>query len=417
MKCLNCARINPDEAVYCQKCGTYLAKRSSFDQLDLMRSLILALILTSVFYLVFPLPQIKNDYIHDLLDGNISELIFGLSCWALFLVFFKWRQHRFQFKTYLAFRQKELTDSLSGGIFVKDVDSRVEEIGNFLAKNKIKHFQVSILFIRVRKILHYLRVVPKKEELHQIFNYQAEIDYNRLQNGYTLINVLIWAIPILGFIGTVFGIGQSVGEFSTFVRGMNTAAMGGQMRSALSGVTSGLSIAFNTTFLALVSVIPIMLLASLLRKNQEELLLKVEEYCLDELLPNLHVNPGDEELQSRTNEHLSTLNDFTVNWLKRVAPVMASVSENSEVLLAQIQGIQPLLRDYSSGVIHNGLSEIRKKADPPEKSESANDPLNHVELDQTSSNEINLRSEISNSAEEKSSDSQASVFATDKPLE
>ena len=385
MKCLNCSQNNPNEAIYCQNCGTYLAERSSSDLLDLLKALVLALIFTSVFYLVFPLPQIKNVYVHELLDGRISELIFGLSCWALLLVFFKWRHHRLQLKTYFAFRQKELTISLSEGIFVRDVDSRIEQIGNFLAKKGIKHFQVSVLFIRVRRILHYLRVIPKKEELQQIFNYQAEIDFNRLQNGYTLINVLIWAIPILGFIGTVFGIGQSVGEFSTFVRSMDTSAIGGQMRSALGGVTSGLSIAFNTTFLA----------SSLLRKSQEDLLLKVEEYCLDELLPNLHVNPGDEELKNRTNEHLSTLNDFTENWLKRIAPVLISVSENSEVLQAQIQGIQPLLRDYSTEVIHKTTSEPNNRSESSDtvKTESEQNDDN-IKL--VSSNDIELG--IKNSA-------------------
>ena len=414
MKCLNCSQNNPDEAIYCQNCGTYLAERSSSDMLDLLKSLVLALIFTSVFYLVFPLPQIKNDYVHELLDGRISELIFGLSCWALFLVFFKWRHHRLQLKTYFAFRQKELTVSLSEGIFVKDVDSRIEQIGNFLAKKRIKHFQVSVLFIRVRRILHYLRVIPKKEELQQIFNYQAEIDFNRLQNGYTFINVLIWAIPILGFIGTVFGIGQSVGEFSTFVRSMDTAAIGGQMRSALGGVTSGLSIAFNTTFLALVSVIPIMLLSSLLRKSQEDLLLKVEEYCLDELLPNLHVNPGDEELKNRTNEHLSTLNDFTENWLKRIAPVLTSVSENSEVLQAQIQGMQPLLRDYSAEIIQKAPSEPYNGSEPPDTSESESEQIDK-NIDLVSSNEIELGTKNSAKAPEILPDSKQGDLSLSKP--
>ena len=415
MKCLNCAQNNPDEAIYCQNCATYLVERSSTDLLDLLRSLVLALIFTSIFYLVFPLPQIRSDYIHDLLDGRISELIFGLSCWAIFLIFFKWRQHRIQFKTYLAFRQKELTNSLSEGIFVKDVDIRIEQIGNFLAKKKIKHFQASILFVRLRRILHYLRVVPKKEELHQILNYQAEIDFNRLQNGYTLINVLIWAIPILGFIGTVFGIGQSVGEFSTFVRSMDTAAIGGQMRSALGGVTSGLSIAFNTTFLALVSVIPIMLLSSLIRKSQEDLLLKVEEYCLDELLPNLHIHPGDEELRNRTNEHLSTLNDFTENWLKRIAPVLTSVSENSEVLQAQINGLQPLLRDYSNEIIHKEISEPEIKSDLPKDLESESDQSNYCKVDPISSNDMDLGLEVFEKTKEIKSDSNQDDFSLINP--
>jgi hypothetical protein len=255
---------------------------------------------------------------------------------------------------------------------------------------------------------------PKKEELHQILNYQAEIDFNRLQNGYTLINVLIWAIPILGFIGTVFGIGQSVGEFSTFVRSMDTVAIGGQMRSALGGVTSGLSIAFNTTFLALVSVIPIMLLSSLLRKSQEDLLLKVEEYCLDELLPNLHINPGDEELKNRTNEHLSTLNDFTENWLKRIAPVLTSVSENSEVLQAQIQGMQPLLRDYSDEIIHKAPSEPNNKSDSPEALESE-DEASEVGIDPISSSDMELGIKLSEKSAEIPSDSKQEDFSLNKP--
>ena len=176
---------------------------------------------------------------------------------------------------------------------------------------------------------------------------------------------------------------------------MDTAAIGGQMRSALGGVTSGLSIAFNTTFLALVSVIPIMLLSSLLRKSQEDLLLKVEEYCLDELLPNLHVNPGDEELKNRTNEHLSTLNDFTENWLKRIAPVLISVSENSEVLQAQIQGIQPLLRDYSTEVIHKTTSEPNNRSESPDTMKTESEQ-NDDNIKLVSSNDIELG--IKNSA-------------------
>jgi hypothetical protein len=187
---------------------------------------------------------------------------------------------------------------------------------------------------------------------------------------------------------------------------METATVGGQMRSALGGVTSGLSIAFNTTFLALVSVIPIMLLSSLLRKSQEDLLLKIEEYCLDELLPNLHVNPGDEELQNRTNEHLSTLNDFTENWLKRIAPVLTSVSDNSEVLQAQIQGMQPLLRDYSDKIIYKELTESDIKSDSPKDLKSESDQSNFGKVDPNSSNDMDLGSEVSEKTEEITSVSQ-----------
>ena len=369
MKCLNCSQANPSSAVYCQNCGGFLAENTYSDLPDLFKSLVLASLITSVFYLIFPLPQIRTDYVHELLDGRISELIFGLSCWAMLLIFFKWLHQRQQLQTYRAMRDPSLLRAYAKGIYVKDVDVRIKETGEFLAERKIKKFQNSVIFIRVRRILHYLRAIPKKEELHQILNYQAEIDYNRLQNSYTLLNVLIWAIPILGFIGTVFGIGQSVGEFSTFVRSMDTVALGGQMRSALGGVTSGLSVAFNTTFLALVSVIPIMLLSSLLRKGQEDLLLRIEEYCLEDLLPYLHVNPGDEELQQQTQDQLARLSEFTDNWLRRVAPVLESVAEESSILQAQVEGLQPLLREYSSQLIDPTEPHLSKTADSPQTAE------------------------------------------------
>ena len=157
-----------------------------------------------------------------------------------------------------------------------------------------------------------------------------------MQTGYTLINVFIWAIPILGFIGTVFGIGQSIGEFSQFIRGVETSELSTQMRSALSGVTQGLSVAFNTTFLALVGVIPVMLLSSTLRKGEEDLLLSVEEYCLEDLLPNLHVRPGEETMDEAVHEHLGKLVEFSENWRKQVAPVMSELEKQSESLKHQV---------------------------------------------------------------------------------
>jgi biopolymer transport protein ExbB/TolQ len=351
MKCLKCTNVNPDAAVYCQRCGAHLSEGNQSEYFDLFKAFVLALLITAIFYEVFPLPVVRNEYVRELFEGSISELIFALSCWSLLIIFFKWLAHRRQIKTYRTFRHRELASSFAKGVFIKDVDERMLEISQFLEEQEVRKFQSSVIFLRVRRILHYLRAVPKKEEMHQILNYQAEIDYNRMQNGYTLLNVFIWAIPILGFIGTVFGIGQSVGDFSIFVRSMDGAALGGQMRSALGGVTSGLSVAFNTTFLALVCVIPIMLLSSLLRKSQEDLLLRIEEYCLEDLLPHLHVNPGDQELQRQTHEHLQRLNDFSENWLRRVAPVLESVTEHSRSLDTQVQGLQPLLKDFSSEVI------------------------------------------------------------------
>ena len=132
-------------------------------------------------------------------------------------------------------------------------------------------------------------------------------------------------------------------------------------------MTNGLSIAFNTTFLALVGVIPIMVLASMVRKGEEGLLLDVEEYCLEELLPHLHVHPGQQELENATQAQLERLAAFTEQWTQQAAPVLNSVGEHAKTLEAQVAALQPVLRDFSAGLLNGTAPE----APPPEVPTSA----------------------------------------------
>ena len=347
MKCLKCGNSNKENAAYCQNCKAYLAEPPSMEYLDAFKSLVLGLFCTGIFYLVFPMPVIRNEYLQQLFSGRISETIFALIFWSLFLILFKWGQYRQQNRAYAAFRNQLLHDSLSKGIFVKNVDERIHEISQFMQEQKVKKFQNSIIFRRVRRTLRHLKAIPKKEEITSILNYQAEIDYNRMQSGYTLLSVFIWAIPILGFIGTVFGIGQSIGEFSDFIRSTDRTDLNAQMRSALGGVTSGLSVAFSTTFIALVGVVPVMILSSSLRKREEDLLLSVEEYCLEDLLPNLHVRKGDEMVEDAVSSHLEQMVEFSENWRRQVSPLLDSVQKHSESFLTQVSGLQSLIQKFS----------------------------------------------------------------------
>ena len=119
------------------------------------------------------------------------------------------------------------------------------------------------------------------------------------------------------------------------------------MRSALGGVTSGLSIAFSTTFIALIGVVPVMMLSSSLRKREEDLLLSVEEYCLEDLLPNLHVHPDDEVFEDTVGSHLEQMAEFSENWRRQVSPLLDSVQKHSKNLSAQVAGLQPLIQKFS----------------------------------------------------------------------
>jgi len=346
MKCLNCKLENENVAVYCQQCGAYLPLEKSTEYFDILKALLLGLTLAGGFYVIY-LPITENYQIRALFEGRIAEAITVLTAWSLFLIGFKYLRYREQTKTFQQFRHRQMQAILAQGVYVRSADQRLNEISEYLQNRKIKKFPNSLIFRRIRRIFHHIKAIPKKEEINKIFDYQAQIDFNRMENSYSLLNVFIWATPILGFIGTVYGIGEAIGEFSGFIRSVSTVELGSQMRSALGGVTGGLSIAFNTTFLALVFVIPIMVMSSFLRKTEEDLLLMMEEYCLEEELPDLHIIPGAEVEREAFDEHMHKIMQLSGNWMARLEPLIEAMARSAGGLKYQIDGLQPLVKDFS----------------------------------------------------------------------
>ena len=69
--------------------------------------------------------------------------------------------------------------------------------------------------------------------------------------GYRTVKLFIWAMPILGFIGTVLGISLAVGGFSDFLTTNVSIDQVDEVTAQLGEVASGLSFAFDTTLLGL----------------------------------------------------------------------------------------------------------------------------------------------------------------------
>lgn len=322
------------------------------DNWDLLKALFLGAVLTAVFYQIFPLPFLDQGRLLTLFDNQVSEFIVGLVFASLFLLLFKYLSYRFQYRARDAFLALSVQSIVHKGIFARHANQAIEDLREALKAKKPAHLDQSIIFRRVARVLHYVHTVPKREGLNDLLDYQAQIDLKRLESSYTILQVCIWAIPILGFIGTVLGIGSSVGEFAGFIQ---TADGGGsfslQMRTALSGVTSGLAVAFNTTFLALVLVIPVMLITSFLQKVEEEFLLGIEEYCLEDLLPNLHMSPGEDAISEGYEEHLHRILRLSESWLGQFEPLVEKLSRQSEMISAQLTGIQPLVKDFTDRLL------------------------------------------------------------------
>jgi biopolymer transport protein ExbB/TolQ len=105
----------------------------------------------------------------------------------------------------------------------------------------------------------------------------CEVERDRLDSELGMVRFVAWAIPAIGFIGTVRGIGQSLQQAHRAVEG------------DVSGVVAGLGVSFNATLVALSLSILVMLVLHSIQLRQERLGLDVEEYVDSHVVQNLQV--------------------------------------------------------------------------------------------------------------------------------
>ena len=103
----------------------------------------------------------------------------------------------------------------------------------------------------------------------------SETQAERLDSELSMIRYIVWAIPSIGFIGTVRGIGQALGQAHRAVEG------------DIVGVTVSLGVAFNSTFVALIISLFIMFIMHQLQLMQERLVLDSQAFCDVNLLRHL----------------------------------------------------------------------------------------------------------------------------------
>lgn len=98
----------------------------------------------------------------------------------------------------------------------------------------------------------------------------------RMQESYSLVRTITWAVPILGFLGTVIGITMAVANVTPE-----------QLDTSLSDVTDGLAVAFDTTALALaLSLVQVFVLFFVQRIEQGQLS-RVESWSMRQVAPLL----------------------------------------------------------------------------------------------------------------------------------
>jgi biopolymer transport protein ExbB/TolQ len=125
---------------------------------------------------------------------------------------------------------------------------------------------------RLREALETVRRKGSADTLEEDLKYLAESDAVRLHGTYALMRIIVWAIPILGFLGTVMGITMAIANLSPE-----------SLEESLPEVTYGLGIAFDTTALALALSMVLMFGQFLTDRTEQRLLVSVDNCTIAEL--------------------------------------------------------------------------------------------------------------------------------------
>ncbi len=123
--------------------------------------------------------------------------------------------------------------------------------------------------------LHRFRSTRNIQDVSNAVSAICESESERLDSELSMVRYIAWAIPSIGFLGTVRGIGEALGQAHQAVQG------------DIAGVTQSLGVAFNSTFVALLISIVVMFLMHQLQLAQERLVLDTEDYCDNRLIRHL----------------------------------------------------------------------------------------------------------------------------------
>lgn len=146
-----------------------------------------------------------------------------------------------------------------------------------------RHF---ILLNRLDRALSNFKNIGQVGDVSAILRAQAENDEDQVASSYTVVNGLVWAIPVLGFIGTVLGLSLAIGRFTQTLQAAGDLAL---IRASLQGVTGGLATAFESTLVALTFTLILQLAITFQQKREMAFLDECNDYCHSHVIAKLRL--------------------------------------------------------------------------------------------------------------------------------
>ena len=265
-------------------------RRKSITQFTLaidLAGLCLSITVVSLVYLLWINPEAQEILRVAEAEGGVPPRTFFIlikdweqaSCvvltlWCLWLWFFRYRI--FQSDSYLLdldilhLDRVQQTDDENSANTLEFVETRVKQLKDTLTDSQL----VNALDLAVRRI----RLNKNFQEANDVAMEACDLHLELLNSKLAISKYILWAIPSIGFLGTVRGIGVALSL-------ANEALDEGK----ITGVAASLGVAFNSTWVALALSLFLMFISNSLHGREERLVALFKNYVSSTFIPVLSV--------------------------------------------------------------------------------------------------------------------------------
>ncbi len=178
----------------------------------------------------------------------------------------------------------------SGPFTVNDAAGLLQGIK---ANRQIQRVRQTALVRRVERILERIDNTKSTAGMDELLNSLSGIDADSSQASFGGVSFLVYLMPAIGFLGTVYGVGQAIYGFSVVIP---QAQDFGSIVPQLTAITCRLGTAFDTTLLALVLSAVAGLGSTVVRHAEDVTLGRVDADCVELFRSLTHEDPGTKEI-------------------------------------------------------------------------------------------------------------------------
>jgi biopolymer transport protein ExbB/TolQ len=196
---------------------------------------------------------------------------------------------------------RQLRDDADYSVPATDVPPKEEMVARAIALRDLvgKVSRGSLGFYRQQRLVAATRFVEQTgaaDRLDDELKYLSDGDLQRQADAYSFVRILIWAIPMLGFLGTVLGITQALGSIQIGPEN--------DFQQMMNGLRTGLYVAFDTTAQALAFSMALMFVQFIVMRFETQLLEQVDRQIHRDLSGWFDVGSTDGDAYVRTVQRI-----------------------------------------------------------------------------------------------------------------